>query len=110
MTRARPGGRALKFRYAALKGMTALSFATGRLVGVSGARGLRFKLRRRGLFAGSLPGPLDHPERPVQTAMKATASRAAGSSHTGALSGLSDVAFCSAWSSASLAEVMVIHD
>ena len=94
-------GRALN-RYAALKGMTLLSFATCRLVGVCGTRGLRPKVRF--LFAGSRLGALDDlPEKPVQIAMKATASSAAGSSHTGALSGLSVVAFRSAWSSASLA-------
>ena len=44
-----------------------------------GARRLpaRFRLRRL-LFAGSLEGAFDQPVRPVQIAMKATTSRAAG--------------------------------
>ena len=33
------------------------------------------------LFAGSAEGTLDQPVRPVQIAMKATTSRAAGSTH-----------------------------
>jgi hypothetical protein len=78
-----PVGEPSSFPYAALKGMTLLSFATCRLVAVCGARGLRSKVRRR-LLAGSRLGTLDdHPERPVQIAMKVTASSAAGSSHAG---------------------------
>ena len=40
-------------------------------------------------------GAFDQPVRPVQIAMKATTSRAAGRSHTGAFRGLSEVALCS---------------
>src|SRR5262249_12976599 len=102
MQRAHLTRRALKVIYTALKGITTfLSFAICPFFGVCGARGLRFN---RLLVVGSRLGTLDdQPERPVQIAMKTTASSAAGRSHTGALSGLSVVAFRSAWSKANLA-------
>src|SRR5262245_60331622 len=80
------------------------SLAAGRLVVcTSGApRDRRLGVRLRGLFTGPLTGALADalpaPDSPDQIAMKATRSRAAGSSHTGALRGLSEVAFVSlAW-------------
>jgi hypothetical protein len=87
--------------YAAWKGTT-LSFAARRNRAsacalasvVLGALGLRFAARRLVCFGW-------RPERPVQIAMKATRSSAAGSSHVGAWRGLSVVALLSAESSSS---------
>jgi len=81
--------------YAALKGTTLLSLA---LLGRAGGLGdPRCRLeRRRRLLTGFPRRPFTDPERPVQIAMNATASRAAVRSHAVALRGPSDVAFLSA--------------